>query len=174
MDTDIDWVDGTVRICAVGAPSVDCDSKTIHRVHHSFAAVVHKQAHRHPSRADMIGYPNARIEVNGFEKTQYPDGVFDIAIGNVPFGNYRVSDRPYDRHNLLIHDYFFAKTIDKVRAGGIIAFITSNGISGGTMDKKDAHAREYMARRCDLLGAVRLPNTTFRANAGTDISKYTR
>ena len=105
-------------------------------------------------------YPNARIEVNGFEKTQYPDGVFDLAIGNVPFGNYRVSDRPY----------FFAKTIDKVRAGGIIAFITSNGISGGTMDKKDAHAREYMARRCDLLGAVRLPNTTFRANAGTDIA----
>ena len=115
-------------------------------------------------------YPNARIEVNGFEKTQYPDGVFDLAIGNVPFGNYRVSDRHYDRHNLLIHDYFFAKTIDKVRAGGIIAFITSNGISGGTMDKKDAHAREYMARRCDLLGAVRLPNTTFRANAGTDIA----
>ena len=115
-------------------------------------------------------YPKARIEVNGFEKTQYPDGIFDLAIGNVPFGNYRVSDRPYDRHNLLIHDYFFAKTIDKVRAGGIIAFITSNGISGGTMDKKDAHAREYMARRCDLLGAVRLPNTTFRANAGTDIA----
>ena len=115
-------------------------------------------------------YPNARIEVNGFEKTQYPDGVFDLAIGNVPFGNYRVSDRPYDRYNLLIHDYFFAKTIDKVRAGGIIAFITSNGISGGTMDKKDAHAREYIARRCDLLGAVRLPNTTFRANAGTDIA----
>ena len=81
-------------------------------------------------------YPNARIEVNGFEKTQYPDGVFDLAIGNVPFGNYRVSDRPYDRHNLLIHDYFFAKAIDKVRAGGIIAFITSNGISGGTMDKR--------------------------------------
>ena len=115
-------------------------------------------------------YPNARIEVNGFEKTQYPDGIFDLAIGNVPFGNYRVSDRPYDRHNLLIHDYFFAKAIDKVRAGGIIAFITSNGISGGTMDKKDAHAREYTARRCDLLGAVRLPNTTFRANARTDIA----
>ena len=115
-------------------------------------------------------YPDARIEVNGFEKTQYPDGIFDLAIGNVPFGNYRVSDRPYDRHNLLIHDYFFAKAIDKVRVGGIIAFITSNGISGGTMDKKDAHAREYMARRCDLLGAVRLPNTTFRANAGTDIA----
>ena len=115
-------------------------------------------------------YPNAHIEVNGFEKTQYPDGVFDLAIGNVPFGNYRVSDRPYDRHNLLIHDYFFAKAIDKVRAGGIIAFITSNGTGGGTMDKKDTHAREYLAQRCDLLGAVRLPNTTFRANAGTDIA----
>ena len=115
-------------------------------------------------------YPGAHIEVNGFEKTQYPDGIFDLAIGNVPFGNYRVSDRPYDRHNLLIHDYFFAKAIDKVRAGGVIAFITSNGISGGTMDKKDAHARRYMAQRCDLLGAIRLPNTTFRANAGTDIA----
>ena len=115
-------------------------------------------------------YPNARIEVNGFEKTQYPDGIFDLAIGNVPFGNYRVSDRPYDRYNLLIHDYFFAKAIDKVRAGGVITFITSNGISGGTMDKKDAHARQYIARRCDLLGAIRLPNTTFRANAGTDIA----
>lgn len=119
-------------------------------------------------------YPNARIEVNGFEKTQYPDGIFDLAIGNVPFGNYRVSDRPYDRHNLLIHDYFFAKTIDKVRAGGIIAFITSNGISGGTMDKKDAHAREYMARRCDLLGAVRLPNTTRMKTAQcTPVSRLT-
>ena len=115
-------------------------------------------------------YPGAHIEVNGFEKTQYPDGIFDLAIGNVPFGNYRVSDRPYDRHNLLIHDYFFAKAIDKVRTGGVIAFITSNGISGGTMDKKDAHARRYMAQRCDLLGAIRLPNTTFRANAGTDIA----
>ena len=115
-------------------------------------------------------YPNAHIEINGFEKTQYPDGAFDLAIGNVPFGNYRVNDRPYDRYDLLIHDYFFAKSIDKVRAGGIIVFLTSNGISGGTMDKKDAHAREYLAQRCDLLGAVRLPNNTFRANAGTDIA----
>ena len=115
-------------------------------------------------------YPNAHIEINGFEKTQYPDGAFDLAIGNVPFGNYRVNDRPYDRYDLLIHDYFFAKSIDKVRAGGIIVFLTSNGISGGTMDKKDTHAREYLAQRCDLLGAVRLPNNTFRANAGTDIA----
>ena len=115
-------------------------------------------------------YPKANIEINGFEKTQYPDGFFDLAVGNVPFGNYKLIDRQYERENFLIHDYFFAKTMDKVRAGGVIAFITSNGISGGTLDKKDSRARRYMARRCDLLGAVRLPNTTFRANAGTDIA----
>ena len=115
-------------------------------------------------------YPKASIEINGFEKTQYPDGFFDLAIGNVPFGNYKLTDRRYERENFLIHDYFFAKTMDKVRAGGVIAYITSNGISGGTLDKKDSRARRYMAQRCDLLGAVRLPNTTFRANAGTDIA----
>ena len=115
-------------------------------------------------------YPKANIEITGFEKTQFPDDFFDLAIGNVPFGNYKLSDRQHDRDNFLIHDYFFAKAIDKVRAGGIIAFITSNGISGGTMDKKDSRARHYMAQRCDFLGAVRLPNTTFRANAGTDIA----
>ena len=115
-------------------------------------------------------YPKANIEINGFEKTRFPDGFFDLAIGNVPFGNYKLSDRQYERENFLIHDYFFAKTIDKVRTGGVIAFITSNGISGGTLDKKDSRARRYMAQRCDLLGAVRLPNTTFRANAGTDIA----
>ena len=87
---------------------------------------------------------------------------------NVPFGNYPVVDQRYDRERFLIHDYFFAKTIDKVRAGGVIAFITSNGISGGTMDKKDDRARRYMARRCDLLGAVRLPDGVFQANAGTE------
>lgn len=115
-------------------------------------------------------YPNAHIEINGFEKTQYPDNFFDLAVGNVPFGNYKVKDRRYDSYNLLIHDYFFAKAIDKVHPGGIIAFITSNGISGGTMDKKDSHARKYLAQRCDLLGAIRLPNTTFRGLAGTDIA----
>ena len=115
-------------------------------------------------------YPKANIEVGGFEKTKFPDGFFDLAVGNVPFGNYKLSDRQYERENFLIHDYFFAKTIDKVRTGGVIAFITSNGISGGTLDKKDSRARRYMAQRCDLLGAVRLPNTTFRANAGTDIA----
>ncbi len=115
-------------------------------------------------------YPKASIAVQGFEKTNFPNGFFDLAIGNVPFGNYKVVDQRYDRENFLIHDYFFAKTIDKVRPGGVIAFITSNGISGGTMDKKDDRARRYMAQRCDLLGAVRLPDGTFQANAGTDTS----
>jgi len=115
-------------------------------------------------------YPKARIAVRGYEKTDFPDGFFDLAIGNVPFGNFPAVDQRYDREKFLIHDYFFAKTIDKVRAGGVIAFITSNGISGGTMDKKDDRARRYMARRCDLLGAVRLPEGVFQANAGTDTS----
>ncbi len=113
-------------------------------------------------------YPNANISIQGFEKSEFPDGFFDLAIGNVPFGGYKLADRRYDRENLLIHDYFFAKTIDKVRSGGVIAFVTSNGISGGTMDKKDRHAREYIARRCDLLGAVRLPCNASLANAGTE------
>ena len=113
-------------------------------------------------------YPKASITIRGFEKTGFPDGFFDLAIGNVPFGNYSLADRRYDKEHLLIHDYFFAKTIDKVRAGGVIAFVTSNGISGGTMDKKDRRAREYIARRCDLLGAVRLPSNASLANAGTE------
>ena len=113
-------------------------------------------------------YPKANITIRGFEKTGFPDGFFDLAIGNVPFGNYSLVDRRYDKEHLLIHDYFFAKTIDKVRVGGVIAFVTSSGISGGTMDKKDRRAREYIARRCDLLGAVRLPSNASLANAGTD------
>ena len=113
-------------------------------------------------------YPNANISIQGFEKSDFPDGFFDLAIGNVPFGGYKLVDRRYDRENLLIHDYFFAKTIDKVRSGGVIAFVTSNGISGGTMDKKDRHAREYIARRCNLLGAVRLPCNASLAYAGTE------
>ena len=115
-------------------------------------------------------YPEANIAISGFERANFPDGFFDLAIGNVPFGNYKVVDQRYDRQRFLIHDYFFAKTIDKVRPGGVIAFITSNGISGGTMDKKDDRARCYIARRCDLLGAVRLPDGAFQANAGTDTS----
>ena len=113
-------------------------------------------------------YPKANISIQGFEKSGFPDGFFDLAIGNVPFGGYKLVDRRYDKENLLIHDYFFAKTIDKVRSGGVIAFVTSNGIGGGTMDKKDRHAREYIARRCNLLGAVRLPSNASLANAGTE------
>ena len=113
-------------------------------------------------------YPNANISIQGFEKSDFPDGFFDLAIGNVPFGGYKLVDRRYDKENLLIHDYFFAKTIDKVRSGGVIAFVTSNGISGGTMDKKDRHAREYIARRCHLLGAIRLPCNASLAYAGTE------
>ena len=115
-------------------------------------------------------YPEAHIEIGGYEKTQYSDGFFDLAVGNVPFGDYKLNDASYNRHNFLIHDYFFAKTIDKVRAGGIIAFITSNGISGGTLDKKDSRIRNYMAQRCELLGAIRLPNNAFLANAGTEMN----
>ena len=113
-------------------------------------------------------YPKANISIQGFEKSDFPDGFFDLAIGNVPFGGYKLVDRRYDKENLLIHDYFFAKTVDKVRSGGVIAFVTSNGISGGTMDKKDSHAREYIARRCHLLGAIRLPCNASLANAGTE------
>ena len=113
-------------------------------------------------------YPKANISIQGFEKSDFPDGFFDLAIGNVPFGGYKLVDRRYDKENLLIHDYFFAKTIDKVRSGGVIAFVTSNGIGGGTMDKKDRHAREYIARRCHLLGAIRLPCNASLAYAGTE------
>lgn len=111
-------------------------------------------------------YPQADIQIKGFEKTDYPNDFFDLAIGNVPFGQYKVSDRAYDKHNFLIHDYFFAKSLDKVRTGGIIAFITSKG----TMDKANPEVRRYIAQRADLLGAVRLPNTAFRANAGTEVT----
>ena len=121
-------------------------------------------------RIAKLLYPEATITVNGFEKTEFPDGFFDVAVGNVPFGGYKLADRRYDRQNFFVHDYFIAKAIDKVRPGGVIAFITSNGISGGTMDKQDRKAREYIAQRCDLLGAVRLPNNAFRANAGTKIN----
>lgn len=111
-------------------------------------------------------YPNANIEINGFEKTNYPNDFFDLAIGNVPFGQYKVSDKSYDKHNFLIHDYFFAKSLDKVQPGGIIAFITSKG----TMDKKSPVVRKYLAQRAELLGAVRLPNSAFKENAGTEVT----
>ena len=121
-------------------------------------------------RIATLLYPDANILVRGFEKAHFPDGFFDAAIGNVPFGGYRLVDSRYEKQNFFIHDYFFAKAIDQVRPGGIIAFLTSNGISGGTMDKKDDRHRRYLAERCELLGAIRLPNNAFLANAGTDIT----
>lgn len=111
-------------------------------------------------------YPNADIKITGFEKTDYPNDFFDVAIGNVPFGQYKVADKQYDKQNFLIHDYFFAKTLDKVRPGGVVAFVTSKG----TMDKKSPEVRKYLVQRAELLGAVRLPNTAFKENAGTEVT----
>lgn len=111
-------------------------------------------------------YQNASIAVQGFEKTELPDSFFDVAIGNVPFGNFKIMDKRYDKYNFLIHDYFFARTLDKVRPGGIVAFITSKG----TLDKENPNVRKYLAQRADLIGAIRLPNDTFKAVAGTDVT----
>lgn len=110
-------------------------------------------------------YQNASIAVQGFEETNLPDSFFDLAIGNVPFGSYGVSDKKYDKHKFYIHDYFFAKTLDKVRPGGIVAFITSSG----TLDKQNSEIRKYIAQRAEFLGAVRLPNNAFLKNAGTEV-----
>ncbi len=111
-------------------------------------------------------YQNADIKIEGYEKADLPDSFFDISIGNVPFGDFKVNDKRYDKNHFLIHDYFFAKTLDKVRAGGIIAFITSKG----TMDKENPNVRKYIAQRADLLGAIRLPDNTFTKNAGTKVT----
>ena len=111
-------------------------------------------------------YPKADIKISGFEKTDYPNNFFDVAVGNVPFGQYKVADKQYDKNNFLIHDYFFAKTLDKVRPGGVVAFVTSKG----TMDKKSPEVRKYLAQRAELMGAVRLPNTAFKENAGTEVT----
>ena len=111
-------------------------------------------------------YQRSSIAVQGFEKTDLPDSFFDAAIGNVPFGSFKVIDKRYDRYNFLIHDYFFARTLDKVRPGGVIAFVTSKG----TMDKDTPTVRKYLAQRADLLGAIRLPNNTFKDAAGTDVT----
>ena len=111
-------------------------------------------------------YQKAKIQICGYEKSNLPDSFFDCAVGNVPFGQFSVSDKAYDRLHFQIHDYFIAKTIDKVRTGGIIAFITTSG----TMDKKSEDVRRYIAERCDLIGAVRLPNNAFKANAGTEVT----
>ena len=109
-------------------------------------------------------YPNAEITVAGFETTDRRD-FYDLAVGNVPFGNYRVSDKPYDKLGFSIHNYFFAKALDQVRPGGIVAFVTSRY----TMDSKNPDARRYLAQRAELLGAIRLPNNAFKANAGTEV-----
>lgn len=111
-------------------------------------------------------YPQSDIQICGYEKTDYKDNTFDLAIGNVPFGDFGVIDKRYDAKKWLIHDYFFGKTMDKVRSGGIIAFITSTG----TMDKRDCTFRDYLASRGELLGAVRLPDTAFKTAAGTSVN----
>lgn len=111
-------------------------------------------------------YQKAKIQICGYEKADLPDSFFDLAIGNVPFGQYQVTDRQYDKLHFQIHDYFLAKTVDKLRVGGIMAFITTSG----TMDKKSEGMRRYLAARCDLIGAVRLPNNTFTAQAGTTVT----
>ncbi|MBS7187143.1 MAG: DEAD/DEAH box helicase family protein [Clostridium sp.] len=117
-------------------------------------------------RIARLLYPKANITVDGYEKTTFPNDFFDAAVGNVPFGQYKVADKKYDKYNFLIHDYFFGKTLDQVRPGGVIAFITSKG----TMDKENPKVRKYIAQRAELLGAVRLPNTAFKANAGTEVT----
>ncbi len=111
-------------------------------------------------------YQTADIQVSGFEKTQFPDNFFDVAVGNVPFGQFKLSEKRYDKLNLNIHDHFFAKSLDKVRAGGVIAFVTSKW----TLDKANSQFRKYLAQRAELLGAIRLPNNAFSNNAGTDVT----
>ena len=111
-------------------------------------------------------YPQSAIQISGFEKTHFQDNAFVAAVGNVPFGDFSVYDAAYDSHHFLIHDYFFAKTLDKVCPGGIVTLITSKG----TMDKENASVRQYLAERAELLGAIRLPNTTFKYAAGTEVT----
>ena len=117
-------------------------------------------------RIGRLLYPNSDIQVKGFEETSFSNNFFDLVIGNVPFGDFKVNDRAYNQNNFLIHDYFFAKSIDKVRNGGVIAFITSSG----TMDKKDESIRKYINARAEFLGAIRLPNDTFKGLAGTEVT----
>ncbi|HEL0241384.1 TPA: DEAD/DEAH box helicase family protein [Streptococcus equi subsp. zooepidemicus] len=117
-------------------------------------------------RIGNLLYPESDIQIKGFEETSFSNNFFDAVIGNVPFGEYKVNDRDYNKNNFLIHDYFFAKSIDKVRNGGVIAFITSSG----TMDKKDESVRRYIAARAEFLGAIRLPNDTFKGVAGTEVT----
>lgn len=117
-------------------------------------------------RIGKLLYPESEVQIKGLEETSFSNNFFDAVIGNVPFGEYKVNDRDYNKNNFLIHDYFFAKSIDKVRNGGVIAFITSSG----TMDKKDESVRRYLAARAEFLGAIRLPNDTFKGTAGTEVT----
>ncbi len=117
-------------------------------------------------RIGKLLYPESEVQIKGLEETSFYNNFFDAVIGNIPFGEYKVNDREYNKNNFLIHDYFFAKSIDKVRNGGIIAFITSSG----TMDKKDESVRRYLAARAEFLGAIRLPNDTFKGIAGTEVT----
>lgn len=117
-------------------------------------------------RIGKLLYPESDIQIKGLEESSFSNNFFDAVIGNVPFGEYKVNDREYNKNNFLIHDYFFAKSIDKVRNGGVIAFITSSG----TMDKKDESVRRYLAARAEFLGAIRLPNDTFKGVAGTEVT----
>ena len=110
-------------------------------------------------------YQKSTIAAQGFEETNLPDSFFDGVVGNVPFGDFKVSDKRYDKHKFLIHDYFFAKSLDKLRPGGVMALVTSKG----TMDKENSAVRKYIAQRAELLGAIRLPNNTFKGNAGTEV-----
>lgn len=110
-------------------------------------------------------YQKSSIAAQGFEETNLPDSFFDAVVGNVPFGDFKVPDKRYDKHKFLIHDYFFAKSLDKLRPGGVMALITSKG----TMDKENSAVRKYIAQRADLIGAIRLPNNTFKGNAGTEV-----
>ena len=117
-------------------------------------------------RIGKLLYPESEVQIKGLEETSFSNNFFDAVIGNVPFGEYKLNDREYNKNNFLIHDYFFAKSIDKVRNGGVIAFVTSSG----TMDKKDESVRRYLAARAEFLGAIRLPNDTFKGIAGTEVT----
>ena len=111
-------------------------------------------------------YQSADICINGFEKTDFNDNTFDLAVGNVPFGGYSLNEKKYNKYHFHIHDHFFAKALDKVKPNGIVAFVTSKG----TLDKKNPAVRKYLAERAELVGAVRLPNNAFKANAGTEVT----
>ena len=111
-------------------------------------------------------YQKNTIAVKGFEDVELPDSFFDVAVGNVPFGDFKPYDKRYDKNNFLIHDYFFGKTLDKIRPNGVIAFISSKG----TLDKESEDVRRYISQRAELIGAIRLPNDTFKKNAGTEVT----